>query len=541
MKYDIGIVGVTKSENFGGSLAYYALYKVVTDLGYSALMIDRPLSSRVRPGDLDYLYRFNPYPKGAVSDNMSDKIRMRSYNDCCGSFLVGSDQVLQYDHYMSTGAFTLLDWVRDNKRKVMYAASFGHDHFWGDANEVRKMAFFAQRFDAVSVREGGGIELSKRYLGVEALHTLDPVFLCDRRHYDDMITRTGITPQPGICAYILDPNRKKQQVLETAGREFNLPFEVFSEMYRTSASVADMWDLPLTNLKFDERLAKIAGCSFVVTDSFHGVCLSLYFEKPFIAVLNESRGADRFYSLLNMLGLSRRMITDADQLEDSGLLREEIDYATVRGQLDSLRAHSMEWLKTALALPAKPDMFTQWDMISESAARESYGRLGLAIRINASSAGYALHREHRIYEYIAQLCQLKKRCVIIMVLRGSALPEFSEDFAALLKKTGFSAPPKANKAYIGVADGGLRLHEHIQGDDESGDMAYATNIIGTPLKIRVDDRVSVLLNKKDYAVGERGINIIVYDRAEGVCVDSVNFEWNRRWVCRRFYDEMKEI
>jgi hypothetical protein len=130
MKFDIGIVGVAKSENFGGSLAYYALYKVVTDLGYTALMIDRPLSSRVRPGDLDALYRFNPYPKGAAADNMSDKVRMRRYNDCCGSFLVGSDQVLQYDHYMSTGAFTLLDWVRDSKLKVMYASSFCHDHFW---------------------------------------------------------------------------------------------------------------------------------------------------------------------------------------------------------------------------------------------------------------------------------------------------------------------------------------------------------------------------------------------------------------------------
>jgi hypothetical protein len=541
MNFDIGIVGVAKSENFGGSLAYYALYKVVTDLGYSALMIDRPLSSRVRPGDLDALYRFNPYPKDALADNMSDKARMRRYNDCCGSFLVGSDQVLQYDHYISTGAFTLLDWVRDGKRKVIYAASFGHDHFWGEANEVRKMAFFARRFDAVSVREGGGVELAKRHLGVSAAQTLDPVFLCDKKHYDEMIARTGILPKPGICAYILDPDRKKQQVLDQISTALDLPVEVFSEMFRSQTGTAHLWDLPLTNAKFDERLAKIAGCSFVVTDSFHGVCLALYFEKPFVAVLNETRGADRFYSLLNLLGLGSRMITDDEQLKQSGWLSEPIDYAPVREKLNALRKQSLDWLTAALALPAKPDDFTAWDMTCEAAQRQHFNQLGLSLRINAATAGYTLHRERRFLEYLEKLCQVKKRCVIIIALRGTALPELSEEFGVLYRKIGLSTLPKANKAYIGVADGGLRLHEHPQSDDESGGLNYATNIIGTPLKISVNDRVCILLDKKDYAVGDRGINITVYDKSGDCCVDSVNFEWNRRWICKRFYNETDGI
>lgn len=57
---------------------------------------------------------------------------------------------------------------------------------------------------------------------------------------------------------------------------------------------------------------------FVVTDSFHGCVFSIIFRKDFIAILNEGRGAVRFYSLLNMFDLEDRLVTGLDDLKKQG-------------------------------------------------------------------------------------------------------------------------------------------------------------------------------------------------------------------------------
>ena len=52
-------------------------------------------------------------------------------------------------------------------------------------------------------------------------------------------------------------------------------------------------------------LAHIKNCEFVMTDSFHGVCFAIIFNKPFAVYINKDRGASRFYSLLKLLHLER--------------------------------------------------------------------------------------------------------------------------------------------------------------------------------------------------------------------------------------------
>ena len=41
-KFDVGIVGWWYNENYGGTLTYFALNKVLESMGYSVLMIERP-------------------------------------------------------------------------------------------------------------------------------------------------------------------------------------------------------------------------------------------------------------------------------------------------------------------------------------------------------------------------------------------------------------------------------------------------------------------------------------------------------------------
>ena len=89
-------------------------------------------------------------------------------------------------------------------------------------------------------------------------------------------------------------------------------------------------------------------CDFVVTDSFHGTCFAIIFNKPFISIANHSRGAKRFESLLRWTGLTSRMVNTVDEIFSRPDLFEPIDYERVNARVEQFKSKSMEWLKEAL-------------------------------------------------------------------------------------------------------------------------------------------------------------------------------------------------
>lgn len=95
-------------------------------------------------------------------------------------------------------------------------------------------------------------------------------------------------------------------------------------------------------------LEGFSNSAFVITDSFHGTVFSIIFNKPFISLVNPSRGASRFYSISEQLGLSHRFMSGFnDQLLDA-VLAGDIDYENVNKKLAELRNISNEFLTNAL-------------------------------------------------------------------------------------------------------------------------------------------------------------------------------------------------
>ena len=81
-----------------------------------------------------------------------------------------------------------------------------------------------------------------------------------------------------------------------------------------------------------------AGCVF--TDSFHGCAFSIIFRKPFYAYVNKGRGADRFYSLVRLLGLEQCII---DEHTDFSKI-PEIDWNVVENKLAEMRRASNDFI-----------------------------------------------------------------------------------------------------------------------------------------------------------------------------------------------------
>src|SRR5690606_1697067 len=116
-----------------------------------------------------------------------------------------------------------------------------------------------------------------------------------------------IPAKQGIYTYILDEAGWKNQVVETAKRE--LKKNQYSNQPKASltnlASSRNIHDYKMPSL--EGWIRGFYDASFVITDSFHGTVFSIIFNKPFISLINPSRGASRFYSLLTALGLEGRL------------------------------------------------------------------------------------------------------------------------------------------------------------------------------------------------------------------------------------------
>lgn len=83
--YDIGIVGNWSFRNYGAHLTYYALYSVLSEMGYDVLMIERTMQlsdPNLSPG----LFLENPYPEESMCPALPDITAMKMLNEKAADF-----------------------------------------------------------------------------------------------------------------------------------------------------------------------------------------------------------------------------------------------------------------------------------------------------------------------------------------------------------------------------------------------------------------------------------------------------------------------
>lgn len=351
--YDIGLVGNYLIGNYGGHLTQYALYRTLTEMGYSVLMIERPWDAPEPPRRrVANIFATPPYPTWATAKIFPNIAEMKALNRQCKVFVTGSDQMFNNNLFNAYGKIMCQNFVDDSHRKVAYAASFGHARIWGPEIDRAAEAFFMRRFDAFSVREDSGVELCRKEFGVEATWVLDPVFLCPMGAYQHLVKAGGkdLPQGPYLFAYILDPSREKETILRDCATRYNLDVRAIADLFRSKDAVTKAWDIDtLFGVKIEGWLAHIANCDFFITDSFHGMCFAILFRKEFIVICNKERGETRFTSLMGLLGLRERLAYTFDEVRQKvaeGL--PPIDWERVYKILDAERMRSREWLRAAI-------------------------------------------------------------------------------------------------------------------------------------------------------------------------------------------------
>lgn len=265
-------------------------------------------------------------------------VKRRQYD----AFLVGSDQVWREEYSPRIETF-FLDFLANNdcRKRIAYAASFGLEQDYISEEKLPLCKRLLQRFDAVSVREDGGLRIAREEFGrKDAIKVLDPTLLLNSEDYLRLIKpKDRNCGNAYVAAYILDDNKDKHKIVDSVSKARG------KDVRTMSASFIGR-DMPTIS----QWLANIAFADFVITDSFHGCVFSIIFRKPFIAIGNKLRGLDRFTSLLNEFGLSNRLILNySDFQKNSASLTSAIDFTAVHNKLGSMRQHSLNFLTNALA------------------------------------------------------------------------------------------------------------------------------------------------------------------------------------------------
>lgn len=308
------------SVNYGAALQGYALYKTVSDMGYSCKVIDYnrtihhknyilpsfrqsslkgKLLKLLTSGDRRELSRkFDSF----VENN---ETLTRAFNGC-GSlhrvywdpndiYLLGSDQVFNLG--VTGGDFHYyLDFV-ESPNKIAYAPSFGTNNF--PEQYGPRVEELLGKFRYITVREESGARLIEEVAGMRPQTVLDPTFLLSAEEWD------CIAKKPKEQDYVLSfPFRKDSSCIEAAKsyaeNTVSTLVNITYMVNRVEGAVN------VKNLSPEEWLGYIAHAGKVFTDSFHGMVFSLIFQKDFVISLDkenqkQSRNS-RVIDLLSRIG-----------------------------------------------------------------------------------------------------------------------------------------------------------------------------------------------------------------------------------------------
>lgn len=348
--YDVCVVGNWSGYNYGAHLTQYALYRTLTDEGYSVLMLEKPNKAPYRPQETPRLFRENPYPVYALAPLYEGLWDMLELNRRVESFVVGSDQLWNYNLFGHSMEFYALEFVKRHKNKVSYATSFGDVGYDGfPAAARKKFVSLLKRFDSISVRESSGVETCRR-MGIKAEWALDPVFLCKREHFTALAEKSRLNlPEHYLFAYMVHPEKRTIKMLGKIAREKGLEVLCTADAMRKE-KVPGVRVRYLDKVKVEDWLKLLLHSDCVIADSFHAYAFSLIFEKQIVPVYADSVYEHRVRDLSRRLGCPAPQIIEENEEYDAAsvLNRSAIDYRSVNARLDEEREKCRRWLREAI-------------------------------------------------------------------------------------------------------------------------------------------------------------------------------------------------
>lgn len=235
----------------------------------------------------------------------------------------------------------------EGKQKISYAASRGASKDFSKA-EAEVFFDYLEDIDAISVREadfGAYIEKNSDY---SAPTVIDPVLLHGKEFWQKVSDKPKLE-RFVLLYYVMEEAADTIRKAVEYAKEHDLTLVELSDrpLKHGRVSDPDVKHIARYDVGMEEWLGYIEHAEAVFTNSFHGCCFAVLFEKPFFVGKRNGQKVPNFLATFN---LSDRQFTGK---ADVRTFSHDIDYAAVRKILDERRAQSGGFVLDALDVARK--------------------------------------------------------------------------------------------------------------------------------------------------------------------------------------------
>ena len=350
----IGILTFHQANNYGAVLQAFALKSYCETLGYDAYVINyRSLGSadKVTPVK-DFLTAHDKkraFPKLIRSFMSVIEFRRKYLDESVFCYSIDDIKALNYDVYIA-GSDQIWNYRITNMRfdpvfflqfhtearKIIYAAS-SHDTPF-PLNWELKFKTMIEKTDAIiGIREKKLADYVYQITGKDYPVVVDPTILAGKDVLDQIQKGNKKKNFPYILIYQIDANPYSDVSVKTLERRFKCP--VYTMTVPRLGSIHGRKG----EVGPEEFLLLLKNAKFLVTNSFHGIALSLLYEKQFF-VYENGGVMSRIDGLLKQTGLVDRKIKMVQDIN----LDCKIDYNKVTPIIEEMRNWSRRFLYEAL-------------------------------------------------------------------------------------------------------------------------------------------------------------------------------------------------
>lgn len=325
--------------NYGAVLTAFALQKTLSDIfNINCKNIDISPSLKKALGIKNI--GFNSFKNKYM--NFTNPIRsleeLIKLNDDAQMYITGSDQVFRipFVNGIKNGYEQFfLDFADINVKKIAVSASFGitKEKFLEevDAYTIEKMKHSLSTYDYISVREKSGVDICRDIFKIDAKCIIDPVFWVSKSEYENIASESKNDYSQKIVSYFFNK-----------GRDFSNEFHKISKKYNSEIVELSQSDKPI-----EEWLNAIRTCKLFITNSFHGMCFAIIFNKPFICMINSYSGNARNSSVLELLQINDNLITNFEDIYKRDCVFQ-YDTNLVNKNIEKEREEAIIFLKEAI-------------------------------------------------------------------------------------------------------------------------------------------------------------------------------------------------
>lgn len=257
-------------------------------------------------------------------------------------FICGSDQIWKPGVICSE---YLLNFVKDSKKKVAYAASISKKNI--KLSDLQKIGINISDFNLVSVREKMDIVRIQKVSTIPVEWVVDPTMLLTK---DDWINECSdmICDSPYIFCYLLGIHNKQITAIRQAAEAMGL--SIVTIPFATGEyNLIDFnfGDIKIYDAGPRDFLNIIRYAEYVITDSFHATVFANIFQRKFFVLdrAEEMTMNERILSLLDIYKQKDRFVNEK-QLYD--MMLKDQGYIVKKNEVDTMITRSQNFLERIL-------------------------------------------------------------------------------------------------------------------------------------------------------------------------------------------------